>query len=428
MKNYLLTILSLVCCICCISCNDSSDDSQLGGIYGIITIKETAEPMRATGVELYNGYNALLLKTVTYDDGHYEFEKLSPGQYYLKVEATGYSKKSYRVLVESGRTARADMQLEKPYTEMTVNTLEVTEQGEEVTFNATYAYNSSYPPQECGFYYSTSTNPEFGGIQIKGTKKSDYSSFFATINEIKKGIYYVKAYAKNSLGIEFGNAHKFEVRKQPVISTLPATNVKDNRATLNGIIEYEGEPSYTEKGFVYSKYFQNPTIEDPSSSTTKIAVSGGSKEFSANIADLTRNTTYFARTYAIHETDIIYGNTINFSEADYIILSTAGIMIQKYDLNSGTDWETASQLCSSSNLGGYTDWRLPTRGECKAIYQTLQQGSQLNIDTNQSYWTADYYYSSYYYRYYYYYINYKNGSIDNTTKDASLRVRAVRTL
>ncbi|MDE6865211.1 MAG: hypothetical protein K2I97_03165, partial [Alistipes sp.] len=61
--------ISLVLCFCCCS-TEKSDEQPIatGGIYGVITIKSTAELMRATGVDLYQN-NTLLLKTVTYDDG-----------------------------------------------------------------------------------------------------------------------------------------------------------------------------------------------------------------------------------------------------------------------------------------------------------------------------------------------------------------------
>lgn len=422
MNKYLL--LLVVFFICCISCSSDEDAQTTGSIYGVITIKETAEPMRATGVELHKGYYAggeLLLKTVTYDDGHYEFENLNPGEYTLIVMASGYSEVKYAVLVEPGRTARADMQLEKINTTFTVQTLEPVENGEEITFKGAYTVsNYGYRPTECGFYYSTNTNPEIGGVQIKGNTGTPFS---ANVKGLKKGVYYVRAYAKNHLGTEYGAIRRFEVQKQPIVTTLEATNVTSEHATLNGMIEYEGEPGYTERGFVYSKYFQNPTIEDPSSSTIRVPVSGRSKEFSTNIAGLTRNTTYYVRTYTIYQSGIVYGNTIQFSNMDYFILQEAGIMVQKNDLSSGSNWSKASELCTSSKVGGYTDWRLPTRGESRAIHKALQENPQLNIDTNNYYWTADDYSSSLYY-----YMNYYKGSIDYNNKWASYRVRAVRSL
>lgn len=372
----------LFCLLGLTSCTPSDEEDTLGSIYGVVTVKETAELMRATGVELYKDA-ALLLKTVTFDDGHYEFDDLKPGGYTLKVVAAGYSSEEYRVKVEAGRTARADMQLERIETYMTVQTLEPEVTDEEVTFKGDYSRQYvGYEANETGFYYSTSPNPETNGKQVKST-----GSFSATVKGLKKGTYYVKAYAINKVGTEWGETRAFEVQCLPRVATLPASNVSDNAATLNGVIEYDGDPAYTERGFVYSRNFQSPTIEDPASATTRVPVSGKSKEFSANIANLTSNTIYYVRAYVINESGTFYGDPLSVGEC--ITLQEAGIMIQRFDISSGSKWETADKQCTESRVGGYSDWRLPTSGECSAIYKAMKQGKQLNIDTSRDYWTSE---------------------------------------
>ena len=110
MKKILwLFIIGFVLCSCS---TEKSDEKPIatGNIYGVITIKSTAELMRATGVDLYQN-NTLLLKTVTYDDGHYEFTDLKVGTYELRVAVDGYVDAKSNVIVEAGRTARADIQL-----------------------------------------------------------------------------------------------------------------------------------------------------------------------------------------------------------------------------------------------------------------------------------------------------------------------------
>jgi len=93
------------------SCTKDKENSS-GSIYGTITDKATGEPMRSAGVELHQDNN-LLTKTVTGNEGNYEFQDLSDGQYTLKVTVHGYQDIEYSVLVASGKSARADMQLEK---------------------------------------------------------------------------------------------------------------------------------------------------------------------------------------------------------------------------------------------------------------------------------------------------------------------------
>lgn len=88
----------------------------------------TGEPLKGIGVSLFVD-DALLLKTVTYDDGHYEFSNLKPGEYTLKVETEGYNTFSTSVMVESGRQARADMQLTLVETGLNVITYEAVVSG-----------------------------------------------------------------------------------------------------------------------------------------------------------------------------------------------------------------------------------------------------------------------------------------------------------
>ena len=415
------------------SCYYGDEDKRLGRIYGIVTEKgTTAEPMRGTGVELYHD-NSLLLRTTTYDDGHYEFDDLQAGSYKLIVEAAGYLKLTHNVVVEAGRIARADMQLEKVViqTNMTVRTLDITNIGGNfATLNG--AFSSSYNVSECGFVYATNSTPVNGGTRITAS----ISNFSKTITDMVKGTYFVQAYATNSRGTEYGEVRSFQIIGNPSVTTLEATNATATTATLNGKIEYQGNPVYTEKGFVYSNTFQNPTIDDPVSSTTKFVVSGTSVDFSANIAGLTAETTYNVRAYATNSNGTVYGEAISFKPmaiVDYIVLQSEGIMVQKNDISSGSNWNTAKSLCESSRIGGYSDWRLPTDGELKTLYNNRNTvGGFSTAQTGSFYWSGtnsygDTYYvtlnfsNGYYYTYY-------SGSMTYCYYTNSYRVRAVRTL
>lgn len=405
--------------ICLFSCKPEEAVVSTGNIYGVVTVKETAEPMRATGVELYH-LGSLLLKTVTYDDGHYEFEDLEAGEYELKVVATGYKDATYNVIVESGRTARADMQLEKEYTGIIVRTLDVEDRH---IFKGEYTIidelnYSIAKPEETGFLFSSSKDNILNGEQIKAEFSS--GSFWAE-KILPMGVWYFQAYVKNGYGTEYGEVRKVEMSGLPIVTTLDATNITDKTATLNGVIGYEGNPAYYEKGFVFSSVFPNPTVDDPSDATTKISVSGTSRDFSANISGLTTNT-YYARAYATNIDGTEYGKSVVFYVGDYIVLSDINLMVHRYDLSAGTSWSDAQALCESSTIGGFTDWRLPTIGELKALYP---KRISLNMVLGD-YWSSEV--GSYYNDYYY--ANYSNNSvsISHTRSSSSFRVRAVRTM
>ena len=94
----------------------------------------------------------------------------------------------------------------------------------------------------------------------------------------------------------------------PVISTLAATNITNNSATLGGNITNTGTPAYTSKGICYSTS-QNPTTSD----LTVPVSGGGTGSFTGTATGLSVNTTYYARAYVSGSQGTIYGNLISFT-------------------------------------------------------------------------------------------------------------------
>ena len=398
---------------------------QKGNIYGVITEKASAEPMRAAGVSLYtywSDYNkrgTLILKTVTYDDGHYEFNDLTPKEYTLIVDMEGFDTFKSTVTVENGRTARCDMQMSKTKTYLTMTTSEPEIRGNTVTFKGTYAYNSSYDPygpKECGFVYGTERKPSLiTATIIKAEKKGNFS---AVIMIERKGVYYVRSYATNGYGTEYGEERSFEFLGLPGVTTLAVSNIRYNSATLSGQIDFKGDPEYTEKGFVYSKSFPRPTIDDPASSTTRIRLNGSSDEFSANVDGLTKDATYYVRAYAINSIGTVYGSPVQFITTELPYYDLEGISVQKNDIGI-LQWNDAKVACKNSRVGGFSNWRLPTKGESYLMYINR---SKIGGFSTSCYWVSDGDHC---------YINISNGQIDSTPNASDYFAfggRCVRTL
>ena len=427
MKRFLFGFLTLVALLFTSCAEDISTESIYGSIYGIVT-DATGEPMRATGVELYRDV-ALLQKTVTYDDGHYEFDDLRPGFYVLRVDAEGYESTKYSVYVEAGKTARADMQLRAVNTYMTVTTNQPEGQSNRmVAFKGQYSH-TDYSANEVGFIYGKEANLSLNKdkvVKAEAQYLGSYRySFTASVNIIESGTWYVMAYAKNWYGYAFGTVIQFENSSLPDVETLYVTNLTATTATLNGRVGYEGDPKYTEKGFVYSGSFSNPTVDDPTSATTIVKVSGTSKDFSANIAGLKEKTTYYVRAYIKNSEGISYGESVsfNYDGAGYITLPSEALMVQLVDLSSAATWNSANELCKKSRLGGYSDWRLPHFQECEVLNAYREQ---LKLTTGQWYWTTTNYsgYNSVYYVYAFGSSPEEGYGGGNNT----LRVRAVRSM
>ncbi len=395
MRKIILALLIGIAGISSSCASDEDEGNGRGSIYGVVTDSKTAEPLRAIGVELYRPFNDeysdytgsnLLLKTVTYDDGHFEFDNLEPDSYELKIVADGYTDAKYSVLVESGRTARADMQVSKLQTNLTVKTLEIEEPKDGIiTFNGDFNYLNGYYPSEVGFIYGQSQTL---GVNNGTLIKAEKETFKCTvrIQELTKGTWYVRAFAKNKVGYEFGQVRMFEVKLRPDVKTLDVTNISESTATLNGLITYQGDPKYTEKGFVYSYSFPMPTLDDPENATTKVPISGDSNEFSANISGLIEDKTYHVRAYVKNSDGIVYGEAVSFTATGYkpyVIIDN--LAIQLTDLSSGVTWEEAVDLCSKSRVGGFSDWRLPTLGELSQMYEYR---TKIGGFTNSRYWSS----------------------------------------
>lgn len=91
MGGIILTSLILPSCTSDDSPVEASKNEERGSIYGIVT-NSSMEPMRGLAVALWTfkigayGYRTtdkFISQTITFDDGHYEFKDILPGEYLL---------------------------------------------------------------------------------------------------------------------------------------------------------------------------------------------------------------------------------------------------------------------------------------------------------------------------------------------------------
>lgn len=163
---------------------------------------------------------------------------------------------------------------------------------------------------ERGFVYDTLPMPTLENTLKQLTAPvTDSSAYSCHLEGLTLGAtYYVRAYAKNNKGVAYAsNEVSFQPSvASPQVSIQEATDIKvsDGTAVLHGTIVRVGEPAYTERGFVYGT-ISNPTVEN-----TKVVVTGsGTGAFSAFIAKLSLNQTYYARAYAINEAGVVYSSS-----------------------------------------------------------------------------------------------------------------------
>jgi len=130
-------------------------------------------------------------------------------------------------------------------------------------------------------------------------------------------IYYVRAYATNSVGTAYGNEISFTSQDlppgppDPDVITSAITSITSFSAVSGGSLLNIQSDFLPESGICWSTS-QNPTRED-----SKSINETGELNFISNLTGLTQGTTYYVRAYAIYGTtfdnDILYGNEISFT-------------------------------------------------------------------------------------------------------------------
>ena len=289
--------------------------------------------------------------------------------------------------------------------------------GYSATLNASII-DPGYPTYtERGFVYSTSQDPTLeNNIGKVASPKNETLEYSAKIENLTLNTkYYVRAYAINEEGVAYSSVNK-EFTTIPVLPEVSTgevyeANISEGTATFRGTIISEGEPAYSECGFVYST-MPNPTIND----NKVIKEVTGTGAYSAYVTGLPK-TGYYVRAYVKNEAGVVYGNSVNVS-AEYVIIPGSKLMVQTKDLGIYR-WSDANTICNSCVVGGYTGWRLPTRAELSLIAANMDYVGGI---TDGKYW------SSYYYNGDYYYYNFATNSFYYDYSSRLLYVRAVRTI
>lgn len=168
---------------------------------------------------------------------------------------------------------------------------------------------------EKGFVWAVgNTSPTIeGDHSIKSTDNED------TFNAVLTGLsyrttYWVRAYAKNRLGISYSGAKSFTsgYSSTPSIGSVTALNIQIATVDVSASITSDGGATVTEKGFVWatSSY---PTIEN-----NKLPVTTGGTDMTTTLTGLKAGTTYYIRAYAKNKNGYSYGysTTVAMKQGD----------------------------------------------------------------------------------------------------------------
>lgn len=525
MKNIFITFAVMVSALiisssCSSDLSDFGEEAVYGSISGSVSDKTTGEPVPTVNVTLTPGGAS----TVTGTDGSFSFTNLDPGDYTLEISKVGYRDNMSEFYVKTGDPTTAHMLIEripgivtadretldfgdnqslntrsfnivnssyedlaweieercdwiteiKPArgtlaygktegivvvidreklsggvnkavivirssqgsTQMNVtatgverslprlNTMSVTEiTSSSAVFNGEIISEGEPAYSERGFVYSLTSMPTVENTIAKITcPVTKDESFSYRVSGLKYNqTYYVRAYAKNKIGIAYSSNERQFVTTvtMPQVVTLDIVDVdfKNDIATFRGEIKNVGEPEYIERGFVFGTY-PEPTINDNNLVVKGAGVPG---TFSLKVGDLPKSTLY-VRAYATSPAGTVYGEQ-KILTSEWIELPGAGIAVQTKDVGQGS-WSSVKAMCEGSTLGGYTDWRLPTKEELMILYNNRDRigGFQKSIYWSSTYAGSDYYGSKYYF------VDFNDGDLSYWWHDHLFYGRAVRTL
>lgn len=162
---------------------------------------------------------------------------------------------------------------------------------------------------ERGIYWGLYPDPDTTGTKIQ---IGNGAGLFSTdLMGLTPGTtYYVKAYAINSVGSTVGERVSFTtnlIYSLPNFSTDLVSNITTNSVKCGGNVTYDGGASITTRGVCWST-LQNPTISD-----SKTTDNTGTGTYTSSVINLSANTTYYIRAYAINSLGAAYGNQLSFT-------------------------------------------------------------------------------------------------------------------
>lgn len=158
-----------------------------------------------------------------------------------------------------------------------------------------------------GLCWDTISNPTI--MKNHTTESAGIGSFTSSMKNLLPGkVYYIRAYATNTVGTAYGNERNFKTLSTiPTLSTKDISSITASTATSGGQITSNGGANITARGVCWS-INPNPIVKPDS-----ITLDGsGSGTFSSLISNLKPGTKYYIRAYATNSEGTAYGNEHNF--------------------------------------------------------------------------------------------------------------------
>jgi len=172
--------------------------------------------------------------------------------------------------------------------------------------------DGGYTVESRGVCWSQNSNPTIDDYTLTSGKGK--GKFNCQLENLKSGTqYYLRAFAVNKLGTQYGNEQSFTTQyvKAPTVTTDMVSAISNTSAKVGGTVTDEGGATVTQRGICYMEGDDTPTLSNISSNNGE-----GIGYFEHIISGLKPNTAYSYRAYATNSSGTGYGNTVKFTTSN----------------------------------------------------------------------------------------------------------------
>ncbi len=160
-----------------------------------------------------------------------------------------------------------------------------------------------------GVCWNTSPNPTTANNKTTdGSGTGSYKSYLTGLTP--NTLYYVRAYATNSVGTSYGNQLTFTTLPNlPTVRTGQVTDITQTTAMSGGKVLDDGGSYVKFRGVCWN------TSPDPTTANNKTLDGSGTGRYASELTGLKPGTFYYVRAYATNSAGTAYGNQVTFKTA-----------------------------------------------------------------------------------------------------------------
>ncbi len=166
--------------------------------------------------------------------------------------------------------------------------------------------DGGFPVTAKGVCWSTAMQPTINNNHT--TDGTGLGEFLSSIASLEPGTtYYLRAYARNSAGVAYGEQVSFTTQSGlPTVTTADVVSVTSTTAMGGGTVIADGGFPITNRGICYS------TSPDPTIAGLHTNDGVGLGSFVSQMTGLSTHTTYYVRAYATNSAGTVYGEQRTF--------------------------------------------------------------------------------------------------------------------